>query len=276
MDTSVSSIVPQLAWDTEHLLAGYILSFCSQSPEARSYAETHLGRLVRTLELVPRGGAGDRVLEMGAYMQITPALRTRCGYGEVRGCYLGPSGRADEKTVVSTSGERFTCIIDLFNAEADRYPYPDGHFATVVCCELFEHLSEDPMHLVSEVNRVLAPGGALVMSTPNICSLRSVAAVLKGYHPGLYSVFTKRAGGDPRHAREYTPGEMQHVLEAGGFELAHLETGWYGLERPSDWDWAEAILKKHGLHTELRGDVIHAVGRKAGGVRDRYPSWLYA
>ena len=260
-------------------LADYILGFCSQSPEARQYAETHLGRFVRTLELVPKGGPADRVLEMGAYLQITPALHTQCGYGEVRGCYLGPLGRADEKTVVSNEGETFTCIIDLFNAEADVYPYPDGHFTTVVCCELFEHLSEDPMHMIAEANRILAPGGRLLLSTPNICALRAVGAVLKGYHPGLYSQFTIRKGGnqvEPRHAREYAPGEIQQVLEAGGFKLEHIETGSYGLERPATWDWTIDLLKQHGLHTDLRDDVIHAIGRKKGAVVDRYPSWLYA
>lgn len=259
--------------------AAYILGFCCQSPEARAYAETHLGRLLRTLELVPKGGPADRILEMGAYMQITPALHTCCGYGEVRGCYLGPPGTTEEKTVVSATGERFSCPIDLFNAESDPFPYPDGHFQTVVCGELFEHLCEDPMHMIAEVNRILAPRGCLLLSTPNICSLRSVAAVLKGYHPGLYSQFTARIGGnraEPRHAREYTPGEIQQVLEAGGFTVELIETGSYGLERPEDWDWTVPLLEQHGLHTELRGDVIHALGRKAGPVRERYPAWLYA
>jgi SAM-dependent methyltransferase len=260
-------------------LADYVLSFCSQSTEAQAYAETHLGRFVRTLELVPKGGPSDRILEMGAYMQITPALHTVCGYGEVRGCYLGAHGRADAKTVVSTSGESFSCTIDLFNAESDTYPYPDGHFNTVVCCELFEHLSEDPMHMIAEANRILTPGGHLLLSTPNICALRGVAAVLKGYHPGLYSLFTIRKGGnqvEPRHAREYAPGEVQQVLEAGGFKVEHIETGSYGMERPDTWDWTKDVLKANGLHTTLRDDVIHAVGRKQRAVVERYPAWLYA
>jgi SAM-dependent methyltransferase len=273
-----ASAPPHIEHDRQ--LADYILGFCSQSPEARQYAETHLGRFLRTLELVPHGGPGDRILEMGAYMQITPALHTRCGYGEVRGCYLGPLGSSDEKTVVSVvDGESFTCTIDLFNAESDVYPYPNGHFSTVVCSELFEHLSEDPMHMIAEANRILAPGGHLLLSTPNICALRSVAAVLKGYHPGLFSLFTIRSGGnkvDPRHAREYAPGEIQQVLEAGGFKLEHIETGSYGLERLDTWDWTIDLLKQHGLHTELRDDVTHAIGRKTGAVADRYPSWLYA
>ncbi|MEP7352571.1 MAG: methyltransferase domain-containing protein [Acidobacteriota bacterium] len=259
-------------------IAEYILTFCSQSPEARGYAELHLGRFVRTLELTPKGDAQKSLLEMGAYMQMTPAFKTKVGYGSVRGCYLGPLGKADHKTVQSTDGETFDCTIDLFNAESDAYPYADGSFDTVVCCELLEHLSEDPMHLMFEVNRILKVGGHFVLSTPNIVALRAVCATLHGYHPGLFTQYTARGGGnavEPRHAREYTPKEIGDLLAATGFAVEHLETGSYGLGRDAQHDWVIEILQKHGFSTDLRDDTIHVVGRKTGPPKDRYPSWLY-
>jgi glycosyltransferase involved in cell wall biosynthesis len=100
----------------------------------RQYLDTHQTRLVRTLEITPPGGPSDRILEMGAYLQITPALRAKLGYGEVRGCYYGRLGRTDHRVVTSAEGEPFACEIDLFDAEKDRFPYPDGHFSTVLCC----------------------------------------------------------------------------------------------------------------------------------------------
>lgn len=258
--------------------AEYILGFCSQSAEARAYAETHLGRFVQTLKMTPPGEAHERLLEMGAYMQITPALG-KLGYGEVRGCYLGPLGETHEKTVVSSTGESFSCLIDLFNAEKDVYPYVDSHFSTVVCCELLEHLADDPMHLMAEVNRILRPGGSFVLSTPNICALRAVAAVLSGYHPGLYTQYTARKGGndiEPRHAREYTPSEIEGLFEAAGFSVDLIETGPYGLERPTGYDWTVDLIKSKGFRTDLRDDAIHVVAKKRGPVKDRYPAWLYA
>lgn len=260
-------------------LRDYILDFCSGTDDARAYALEHLGRFIRTIEITPPGTESDRILEMGCYLQITPALKTKLGYGEVRGSYLGPAGNVDDKTATSTSGETFRCSVDLFDAESDAYPYPDGHFSTVVCCELIEHLSEDPMHLMAEVNRVTRDGGFLVLSTPNTASLRSVASVLERRHPGLYTQYTKLKGGnatEPRHAREYAPDEIVHLLDASGFALTHLETGPYSTERPTAYDWTLKLLHKHGLATDLRDDVIHAVGRKSGPVKDRYPEWLYA
>ena len=124
------------------------------------------------VSIVPPGGPDDHILEMGAYLQITPALKHKLGYGSVRGCYYGKLGNVDHKKVESADGDSFECEIDLFDAEKDIYPYRDEHFSTVLCCELIEHLFEDPMHLMSEVNRIVKPDGHLVLTTPNIAALQ--------------------------------------------------------------------------------------------------------
>jgi glycosyltransferase involved in cell wall biosynthesis/SAM-dependent methyltransferase len=247
--------------------------------ESRKYFETHQTRFARTLEITPRGCSCDRILEMGAYMQITPALHTRLGYGEVRGCYYGPPGRVDHKTVTSSAGETFSCEIDHFDAEKDPFPYPDGHFSTVLCCELIEHLFADPMHLMSEVNRILKPGGHFVITTPNIAALRGIAAILQGYHPGFFHAYIKPAASgevDARHNREYTPREVHQLLEVSGFAVTLLETGEFRDEPHPEFAWVTHLLKNYGLETDLRGDGIYAVGRKTGPVLERYPGWLYS
>jgi glycosyltransferase involved in cell wall biosynthesis/SAM-dependent methyltransferase len=249
------------------------------SPDARKYVESHITRLAKTLEITPRGGPQDRILEMGAYLQITPALKTKLGYGEVRGCYYGCAGGAERRLVISESGESFECVIDLFNAEKDRFPYDDEFFSTVLCCELIEHLSEDPMHMMAEINRILRPGGHLVLTTPNIVSLRALAGALQGYHPGLFPAYLRpREGGrvDARHNREYAPREISDLLVNSGFEVALLETGPFLDEPHPEYGWVRHLLERYLLSAELRGDGIYAVGRKIGPVRERYPEWLYS
>ncbi|MBL8221448.1 MAG: glycosyltransferase [Bryobacterales bacterium] len=245
--------------------------------DAGEYFDIHLTRLRRTLEITPRGTAEDRVLEMGAYLQITPSLQTQLGYGYVRGCYLGPQGNVDHKHVVSLAGEEFECEVDLFNAEKDRFPYSNGFFSTVLCCELIEHLCEDPMFLMCEVNRILKPGGHLVLTTPNIGSLRAISAILQGYHPGFFPQYLKPSATDEaRHNREYTPKEIMLLFLDAGFEMTLLETGPFrDLPRPEN-NWIEHLLGRYLLPTDLRGDGIYAVGRKTGEVKQRYPSWLYS
>jgi SAM-dependent methyltransferase len=257
----------------------YLASW-SQDPASRHYLETHQTRLVKTLEMIPPGGPCDRILEMGAYMQLTPALRDRLGYGQVRGCYYGPPGRIDHKVITSAGGETFQCEIDHFDAEKDPFPYPDGHFSTVLCCELIEHLFADPMYLMCEVNRILKPGGHLVLTTPNIAALRAIAAMLQGYHPGFFHAYVKPAATgevDARHNREYTPREVKLLLENSGFEVLRLETGEFRDEPHPEYGWVRHLLETYWLGgDELRGDGIFALGRKTGPVRARYPDWLYS
>jgi len=264
----------QEAYDTTQYLESW-----TASPESRGYLETHKTRLVKTLEITPPGTAEDRILEMGAYLQITPALHSKLGYGEVRGCYYGQPGHTDHREVTSANGERFACEIDHFDAEKDRFPYPDDHFTTVLCGELIEHLFEDPMHLMSEVNRILKPGGHLVLTTPNIAALRGISAILQGYHPGFFHAYIRPAASgdvDARHNREYTPREIHKLFETSGFEVTLLETGEFRDEPHPEFGWVLHLLHRYRLETDLRGDGIYAVGRKTGPVKERYPDWLYS
>jgi len=270
---------PATAPDRVHPWGEYILGYASASPDQLQYARRHLTRLVRTLEITPRGGPQDRILEMGAYLQITPALANLLGYGEVRGSYLGPCGRNESREVRSAAGEVFRCPIDLFNAETNCFPYPGDHFATVLCCELLEHLERDPMHMMSEINRILRPGGALVLTTPNICSLRAIQAVLAGYHPGFFHQYIQpgpEGDAEPRHNREYAPREIGWLLEQSGFEVALLETGPYQSEPSAAGEWVWRLLDQYQLPAEHRGEAIYAVGRKVGPVKCRFPAGLYA
>jgi glycosyltransferase involved in cell wall biosynthesis/SAM-dependent methyltransferase len=256
-----------------------VIETWAASAVARDYIQEHLARLQRTLEITPPGSAGDRVLEMGSYLQITPALKSKLGYGEVRGCYYGPAGKTDHREVVSAEGERFTCEIDLFDAERDRFPYPAEHFRTVLCCELIEHLAEDPMHMMAEINRILVPGGHLVLTTPNITSLRALRAILEGFHPGFFPAYLRprKADEDPeaRHNREYAPKEIARLFADSGFELERLETGPFRNLATPEHAWVSHLLERYLLPADLRGDDIYAVGRKRGPVRDRHPAWLY-
>ena len=256
----------------------YVLGWAAD-PGAREYIKTHITRLAKTLQITPRGSAEDRILEMGAYLQITPSLKTKLGYGEVRGCYYGPAGTMAHRSIESEFGDRFERDIDLFDAEKDPFPYSDEHFSTVLCCELIEHLPGDPMHMMAEINRILKPGGHLVLTTPNIVSLRAMSALLLGYHPGFFPAYIRPSGTgeavEARHNREYAPREIADLMADAGFEVTLLETGEFLDEPKPEHNWVRYILEQCQCPTDLRGDGIYAVGAKRGPVRQRFPKWLY-
>lgn len=258
-------------------IKGHISGWAGQKAETQAYLEEHSSRLVRLIELIPSGTPHDSILELGCYMQITPALKHLLGYGNVRGCYLGEAGCQQQREVFSSTHDRFECTIDFFDAEKDEYPYEDNLFSTVICAEVLEHLQDDPMHMVAEIHRILKPGGSLVVTTPNAVSLHCVENMLRSMQPAFYSSYLRpkeTKSVENRHAREYTPLEIRRLLQDAGFIVNHLETGSCRSEK-SALPWVTSLLKKNQLPTQLRAPCIFAVGRKHAVSRSRYPTWLY-
>ncbi len=241
------------------------------------YRQVHIDRLVQTMLIVPPPRRTGCALELGCYMHMAAGLGMKLGYREVRGAYYGSPGVADRKTV-NAAGKELGCSIDLFDAERDRFPYDDGSFDLVLACEILEHLKRDPMHMMSEIRRVLADGAFLILTTPNSASLGSVIRALHGYQsPQIFSCYPDpgKCGEDTPHVREYTPYEIKQLLAAAGFQADLLFTDRIG--GYTEGTWALELLAANGFETELRGEQIYCRAIKDPTMPvNRYPSFLYA
>jgi SAM-dependent methyltransferase len=257
----------------EQEVVDYILSF-TDDPKDIEYLKTHMRRLISTLNRIPPAQSSvDRLLELGSRSPIAPAIRKYSGYNEVFGADVWDSDeKVIRRTVEQKSGrDSYTFEVRNFNVERDPFPYPDKYFRAVLCCELIEHLRSDPMHMLWECNRVLADGGYLILTTPNITSARAIEAVLVGSVPYLYPQYNVKEAMD-QHYREYAPLEIGEVLTAAGFAVEELETQDVWLRsNPAIIDLLGELL----ISTELRGDNIFALGRKTGAPVERYPKYLY-
>lgn len=246
--------------------------------EARAYLNKHIPRLARTVALVPPPRSTGRVLELGCYMQITPLLARLCDYREVRGGYYGQLGKTDRKTVQFPDGE-FTCFVDHFNAERDSFPYPDGHFDLVIAGEIVEHLTYDPMHMLLEARRVLQDGGFLLVTTPNVGSITSVAKTLDGHdNPQIYFLYNRPSpAGEEEigHVREYTVHELGEAVRAAGFEVRQLFTTF--IPEFSSHLPLLKLLQENGYNTENRGEQSWCLAAKRASLAiDRYPFFIYS
>lgn len=84
-----------------------------------------------------------------------------------------------------------------------RLPFRQGVFDAVVASDVLEHI-EDDLAAVSEIARVLRPGGAAIISVPA--------------HQWLFSEHDAAL----RHFRRYSKAGLRHLLERGGLRIRRL------------------------------------------------------
>ncbi|HVP29450.1 MAG TPA: class I SAM-dependent methyltransferase [Myxococcota bacterium] len=111
----------------------------------------------------------------------------------------------------------------LFLADLLDQPVPDGFFDAIFFNHVIEHVPDDAGAL-REVHRILAPGGLLVLGTPNEGAWWWQLAYRRA--PEV------RATTD--HVHFYTADTIGRRLREAGFELLEVEhLGW----GPPDWGW---------------------------------------
>lgn len=251
----------------------YVQGFFAEDPNATGYLQKHGRRIIETVELVPVGGEGARLLELSSYLQMTPLIQRDGCYDEIviTNWWKGATRRQRQTVRHAATGEEMSFEMLNVDVERDRFPFPDVYFDVALCCELIEHLTADPMHMLIELNRVLKWGGLLIVTTPNISSAFSIGKALSGNSPYVYGEYNPKSPGD-RHSREYAPSEIKLALNAAGFKTVKLYTK--DLWAQTDESFLR-FLDQSGVPRELRGDNIFAVGRKQSLQFDRYPDGLY-
>lgn len=105
----------------------------------------------------------------------------------------------------------------------DALPMRAGSVDLVVCNDVLEHVP-DTDTFTREIHRVLAPGGHLLLSTPNLAAWFNRLALLAGYQPAFSEVSYERIFGRPGadvvgHLRMFTPRALLPFLEHHHFAV---------------------------------------------------------
>jgi 2-polyprenyl-3-methyl-5-hydroxy-6-metoxy-1,4-benzoquinol methylase len=168
--------------------------------------------VVRLLEPLPRG----KLLDVPAGEGALSARLAEAGFA-VQACDLYPE------------------IFKLANVYVRRgdlsgvLPYSDSEFQYITCLEGLEHI-ENPHQAIREFARVLAPGGRLVISVPNILNIEErVKWLLHGYTSHFKPISQdhlrmrhEQWGAKEEVALHINPigyAELRYVLEKYGFEV---------------------------------------------------------
>lgn len=106
-------------------------------------------------------------------------------------------------------------------------PIPDGTLDLVWAGEVIEHVF-DTEFFVEDLRRVLAPGGKLILSTPNLAAWLNRISLLLGQQPFFTEVgvrasnsgsFLRKVSQPAGHIRNFTPSSLRHLLTGCGFTV---------------------------------------------------------
>lgn len=144
------------------------------------------GNLQTNLEFLAEANLlkpGDRILEIGCGIGSIVSALTEQGY-DITG--------TDISSEAIAHGLEKYGDIKLQVQVAEALPYESESFDIVLSFDLFEHIAQADRH-ISEVCRVLRPGGYYLLETPNKLSniiwetLQTRSLRWRRYHPSLHS-----------------------------------------------------------------------------------------
>ena len=136
-------------------------------------------------------GAGKRLLDLG------------CRDGNLTQYYASGNrvtGVDIDRQALALASDRLGIATVWLDLNRESLPFDDGSFDVVVAGELLEHLL-DPISVVHEVYRVLAPGGMFIGSVPNSFHWRARLAPLRG-----------RSMEDPTHVHRFSWSRIRQLL----------------------------------------------------------------
>jgi ubiquinone/menaquinone biosynthesis C-methylase UbiE len=101
----------------------------------------------------------------------------------------------------------------------DRLPFQDELFNACLFLEVFEHVIEDPLLILRELNRILSKGGLLFFTTPNLANIFNRSMLLMGRQPQLFLTGMRSKYDSPRgHFREWTMDELIYLIRKSDFQ----------------------------------------------------------
>lgn len=203
--------------------------YCKPCSRVLNEVEGKIERLLREIE-----GQDPILLDIGCWDgEFTRRCASVLGATRIRGVEIyDPPARAAESRGLEVAQ------IDL---ETERLPWPDASADIVVCNQVLEHLKNIWLPM-SEMHRVLRPGGHAVLSVPNLASLHNRILLALGRQPTSIRVFGP-------HVRGYTWSEFRLLVERDGAYSIESARGAGFYPVPSPWSAPLSALWKGASHT---------------------------
>ncbi len=121
-----------------------------------------------------------------------------------------------ETTIAAEAAARLDAVY-TGDIETLELPYPAGHFDAVLCLDVLEHLRDPWGVLRDRLWPLLAPGGTLIVSVPNVRYWMVLWRLLGGRWD-----YARRGILDSGHLRFFTPRSLRRMIGDCGFQVISL------------------------------------------------------
>lgn len=265
--------------ETESSLYDYLAAFSlegASTTEMQAYLREDFRRFLYTIALLPDAASSGPLLEIGANPYFTSLLLRRFTRHRLHFTnFFGVHAKSGSQTLRhAITGEVVTFEYRNSNIEVEDIPFGEP-FQVILFCEVIEHLQNDPMQALLRIKRALAPGGTLVLSTPNVSRLENVARMICGAN--LYDPYSGY-GPYGRHNREYNKHELHLLLAHCGFEIETMFSSDVHENHSESYyrvtELAGVLNKLQDRRLDL-GQYIFLRARNVRQAKPGRPAWLY-
>jgi len=229
-----------VAWSTVETLENVVSNLDTSSLERHSpglqgydwnmYLRCSVARIVRVLRaLLRHTPQSARVLDFGAYFGNFSIACRQFGY-RVDAADFYTSNAKTFAGALKELQKRDIGIWDFDEVGSDLRIASDETYDAVLCMGVIEHVPNTPRLLFETINRLLKPGGVLILDTPNLAYIYKREQLMRGesVFPPIAHQFHAEipfAG----HHREYTQSEVEWMLRRMGHDIVSLETFSYSI-----------------------------------------------
>lgn len=218
----------------------------------------------------------EKIVDLVVELAPDEVLDVGCGSGWL-------ASRLQERTTATIIG---LDIMTNFHPTGWRYiaadltrglPFRTGSFGCVVAGEIIEHVP-DPDRALQEIHRVLAPGGTVIVSTPNIVSWANRILVPLGIQPlGTETSSVVALGRRWRllgqgnrvqgHLKVFSHRALAEILERYGFEV----TAKFGM--PAEFPFPVSLVDEFFTRfVPLASDLLYVASRRSQPIPPTPPA----